>query len=108
MGTPWKEVARLGGQGARYPHILVDSHGWCLRLGANRAEDDKFYSSFPSLLEGLVEHILRRRLPNDRRAESIRELAGQVRDVLRVAAELGTEALKRGVRVRPLRLVGGS
>lgn len=108
MSARWKEVGRLGSHGARYPHILVDAHGWCLPLGANRAEDDKYYSNFTSLLEGLIEHFLRRRLSNDSRVESIRDLTREVRDALRVTREMAAEALKRGVRVRPLRLVGGS
>lgn len=55
----WHEVARLGLFSGDYPHVLVDKHGWCLRLAA---EDEKYYSSMPTLLQGLIEQLLRRRL----------------------------------------------
>jgi hypothetical protein len=55
----WNEVARLGPEPERYPHILVDKHGWCLRLGRGGG-DEKYYSSLPTLLQGLVEHVERR------------------------------------------------
>jgi len=60
MSEAWREVARLGKKGEKYPHILVDSHSWCLRLGPQGKEDDKYYSSLPNLLQGLYEHLLRR------------------------------------------------
>lgn len=60
MSEAWREVAHLGKRGEQYPHILVDSHGWCLRLGSRDKEDDKYYSSLPNLLQGLYEHFLRR------------------------------------------------
>jgi hypothetical protein len=59
MNNGWYEVARLGLFPRDYPHVLVDKHGWCLRLGP---EEDKYYSSMPTLLQGLIEHLLRRRL----------------------------------------------
>jgi hypothetical protein len=60
MSEAWREVARLGKKGEKYPHVLVDSHGWCLRLGSRDKENDKYYSSLPNLLQGLYEHLLRR------------------------------------------------
>jgi hypothetical protein len=59
MKNGWHEVARLGLFPGDYPHVLVDKHGWCLRLAA---EEEKYYSSMPTLLRGLIEHLLRRRL----------------------------------------------
>ena len=59
MKNGWNEVARLGPEPGRYPHILVDKHGWCLRLGRGSG-DEKYYSNLPSLLQGLVEHVERR------------------------------------------------
>jgi hypothetical protein len=41
MKTGWKEVARLGIQGARYPHLLVDTYGWCLRLGLTKQPEGR-------------------------------------------------------------------
>src|SRR5581483_7138721 len=58
--TGWKLVARLGMSGSGYPHLLVDRHGWCLRLGPNPKVDDKYYSRLLFLLEGLVEQGFRR------------------------------------------------
>jgi hypothetical protein len=59
MKNGWHEVARLGLFPGDYPHVLVDKHGWCLRLAA---EEEKYYSSMPTLLQGLIEQLLRRRL----------------------------------------------
>ena len=59
MKNGWHEVARLGLFPDGYPHVLVDAHGWCLRLAVNV---DRYYSSFPTLLQGLIEQVLRRRL----------------------------------------------
>jgi hypothetical protein len=88
MSKGWKEVARLGGQGARYPHLLVDDHGWCLRLGPWKRNDEKYYSNFPSLLQGLIEHFVRRRLKAVDTLKDLDALAGEVRDALRSATEL--------------------
>jgi hypothetical protein len=59
MKNGWHEVTRLGLFPGDYPHVLVDKHGWCLRLAA---EEDRYYSSMPTLLQGLIEQLLRRRL----------------------------------------------
>ena len=61
MKNGWNEVTRLGSGDGNYPHVLVDVHGWCLRLGRERGQE-KYYSSLPSLLEGLIEHLTRSRL----------------------------------------------
>jgi len=108
MSKGWHEVARLGGAGARYPHILVDSHGWCLRMGANTRQDEKYYSSFPNLLQGLVEHFARRRLAATASMGSLKDLVGEVRDAMRAALELCHEALQRGGLEEHIRHVGGS
>lgn len=96
MSKGWKEVARLGGSGARYPHILVDAHGWCLRLGANHKSDEKYYSSLPVLLHGLVEHFVRRRLAGVSAVLDLKELTSEVRDALHSALALCSEACARG------------
>lgn len=72
MGEAWREVARLGKVGHQYPHILADSRGWCLRWGPKDRTDDKYYSTLSSLLHGLAEHLLRRRVGA---GEDIRSLA---------------------------------
>ena len=56
MKTGWKLVAQLGMSGPGYPHLLVDRHGWCLRIGRGRGEE-KYYSTLPSVLQGLIEHV---------------------------------------------------
>ncbi len=95
MKIGWTEVARLGSEGPGYPHVLIDPHGWCLRLGPGVRSDDKYYSNLPSLLQGLVEHLIRRRLSG---AGSIRGLEGfteEVREAIRRAGELGSELVGR-------------
>ena len=62
MKRGWNEVARLGRTGSRYPHVLVDRHGWCLRLGASHRGDERYFATLPSLLEGVVEHCVRARM----------------------------------------------
>lgn len=96
MSKGWREVARLGGTGARYPHVLVDPHGWCLRLGPNSRSDEKYYSSLPMLLHGLVEQSARRRLLAVSEVRGIRELRREVEDVLHSALKLCNEVLERG------------
>ncbi len=72
MSEAWREVARLGKVGERYPHILADTRGWCLRWGPRESRDDKYYATLSSLLHGLAEHLLRRRVGA---GEDIRSLA---------------------------------
>ena len=89
MSEAWREVARLGKKGEKYPHVLVDSHGWCLRLGPRDKEDDKYYSSLPNLLQGLYEHLLRRQ---DREsARGILEMKNLVVRNLKEIRELGED-----------------
>ena len=92
MSTGWKLVATLGTQGAGYPHILVDKHGWCLRLGPSSRQDEKFYSNFSNLLQGLVEHFLRRRMKSSEVIESVHALVRAVEEALRRAGDLSTTA----------------
>ena len=92
MSEAWREVARLGKKGERYPHILVDSHGWCLRLGARDREDDKYYSSLPTLLQGLLEHLLRRK--DHESARIVAQMKELLVRSLKEAKELG-EGLER-------------
>jgi hypothetical protein len=92
MSTGWKLVASLGSQGPRYPQILVDNHGWCLRLGPSARHDDKYYSSFSTLLGGLVEHFLRRRLRSSDALEGFLALARAVEEAVRQVQELSTTA----------------
>lgn len=89
MSEAWREVARLGKKGEKYPHILVDSHGWCLRFVHRDGEDQKYYSSLLTLLQGLTEHLVRRK-----EHESLRAVA-EMRDLLiqnlKEAKDLGEE-----------------
>ena len=62
MKPGWKTVLRLGSEGACFPHVKVDAHGWCLRLGPDLRNDEKYYATLPALLQGWVEQALRRRL----------------------------------------------
>jgi len=88
----WKPVASLGAHGARFPEILVDNHGWCLRLGPSPRKDEKYYSSFSNLLQGLVEHVLRRRLKSGDILGGFKDLARRVEEALREAGELSRTA----------------
>lgn len=96
MSKGWREVARLGGAGARYPHVLADAHGWCLRFGRNARTDEKYYSSLPVLLQGLVGHLTRRRLLALSAPLDLAELCREVRDALHTALGLCHETLAKG------------
>lgn len=105
MSKGWHLVARLGGAGARYPHFLVDSHGWCLRLGSVPRDDDKFYSRLETILEGLVEHCVRRRLVRLETALAPQSLLVEVRDALAAARDMASTAVREAVHeasIRPL------
>lgn len=96
MSKGWHLVARLGGTAAQYPHILVDARGWCLRLGPNHKNDEKYFSSLPALLHALVEHFVRRRLAGISTVLDLKNLASEVREALRSALALCSEACARG------------
>lgn len=96
MGNEWKEVARLGDAGDRYPHILADEHGWCLRLGSRRRFDDKYYASLPCLLRGLLEHGVRRRLMGVGAVLDLHKLILEMKDALETGLSLCSETLKKG------------
>lgn len=89
MKQGWNEVARLGMHGKQYPHLLVDAHGWCLRLGSDRKRDDKYYSRLTTLLEGLIEQGVRRDLVDAGSASGILELTQAVRSALARMVRLG-------------------
>lgn len=93
MSEAWHEVARLGKKGERYPHLLVDTHGWCLRLGPRDREDEKFYSSLPTLLQGLSEHLLRRK--DEESAKGVAEMKALLIQNLKEARDLGEELESR-------------
>jgi len=98
MSEAWREVARLGKKGEKYPHILVDSHGWCLRLGPRDREDEKYFSSLPNLLQGLYEHLLRRK---DREsARAVLEMKAILIQNLKEARELGEELERKFLNLR--------
>jgi hypothetical protein len=98
MKTGWKEVARLGTEGTGYPHILVDAHGWCLRLGPSCRGDDKYFSSLPSLIQGLSEHIVRRRLWTNPEVRGLEALGEEVRRALIRASDLAKGLAKAAGR----------
>lgn len=106
MSKGWREVARLGGTGARYPHVLVDPHGWCLRLGPNSRSDEKYYSSLPMLLHGLVEQTARRRFLSLTAVLDLKDLRHEVQDVLHTALKLCQEVLERGGLEEHMRRLG--
>jgi len=107
MKTGWKLVARLGTSGPCYPHLLVDRHGWCLRLGPDPRVDDKYYSRLLFLMEGLVEQALRRDVLPLPVAAGIGELRAILRESLRSAIELGTR-LESILQETPVRLPGAN
>ena len=96
MSKGWKEVAKLGGAGSRYPHILVDSHGWCLRLGLRTRNDEKYFATLPVLLHGLVEYFIRRRMAALSSVLDMKEFVRELRDALHSALGLCHEALEKG------------
>jgi hypothetical protein len=106
MSEAWREVARLGKKGEQYPHLLVDSHGWCLRLGPRDREDEKYYSSLPTLLQGLLEHFLRRKDQDS--AGGLAELKALLIQNLKEAKELGEELERKlpNLRQRLLHAAG--
>jgi hypothetical protein len=106
MSNGWKEVARLGSTGARYPHVLVDSHGWCLRLGPKSRSDEKYFSSLPSLLQGILEHSSRRHLTQVGSLD-LPGLVREVRAALDSALTLCSEMLKNGGPEAHIRLSSG-
>jgi len=108
MSKGWREVAHLGGAGARYPHVLADARGWCLRLGPKSRTDDKFYSSLPLLLHGLVQHAVRRRLLALSASLDLQELCREVRDALHTALGLCQEVLEKGGLEEHMRRLGPS
>jgi len=97
MSEAWREVARLGKVGHQYPHILADSRGWCLRWGPKTDRDDKYFSSLSSLLHGLAEHHLRRRLGVGEDIRSLARFRELVELTLKEAAALGAEL---GIKIR--------
>jgi len=97
MSEAWREVARLGKKGEQYPHILVDSHGWCLRLGA-RDRDDKYFSSLGSLLQALPEHLVRRK--DDGSARTVLEMKDLLLQNLKEAKGLGEELERKSPNLR--------
>jgi hypothetical protein len=106
MSKGWREVARLGGTGARYPHVLADAQGWCLRLGPKSRTDEKYYSSLPLLLHGLVQHAARRRLMALSASLDLQELCREVRDALHAALGLCREVLEKGGLEEHIRRAG--
>ena len=110
MKNGWNEVARLGTAEDGYPHVLVDAHGWCLRLGRARP-DEKYYSGLPSLLQGLIEHVVRRHLRDCGTLNSATAMLAEVRAALDQAARFqGTlEAMTRQQSsIRPLEPLEGT
>jgi len=100
--TGWKLVARLGTSGPGYPHLLVDRHGWCPRLGPNPKVDDKYYSRLLFLLEGLIEQTLRRDVLAMPAATGIGELRANLKESLRSAIDLG-ERIEKVLKESPIR-----
>jgi hypothetical protein len=105
MAEAWREVARLGKVGEQYPHILADSRGWCLRWGPRESRDDKYYSTLSSLLHGLAEHLLRRRVGEGEDVRSLARFRDLVELTLKEASTLGAaldRKLSDTTRLRPL------
>jgi hypothetical protein len=99
MKTGFTLVARLGSAGDRYPHILVDTHNWVLRLGPSYRRDERYYSSLPSLFEGMVEHFLRRRV-SLAPVDGFEALAREIRAGIKDLRDLATTCLESLVKER--------
>jgi hypothetical protein len=106
MSKGWHEVARLGGAGARYPHLLVNRHGWCLRMGSKSNADDKLYSSLGSLFSGLVEHFVRRRMAGVAAILDLKACSLEIEDGISSALDLCRDACLRVGQERSIRLNG--
>jgi hypothetical protein len=106
MKTGWKEVARLGMDGALYPHVLVDPHGWCLRLGPDPRRDEKYYSGLPTLLQGIVEQGVRRSLMTAPTVIGVQELRLQVQRGLRTVVALSGSLVLGIIRQTSIRPSG--
>jgi hypothetical protein len=65
-------------------------------MGTDTRRDEKYFSSVPNLLQGLVEHYARRRLARSSPLASLEDLVSEVRDATRAALELCREALEKG------------
>lgn len=104
MAEAWREVARLGKVGHQYPHILADSRGWCLRWGPKTDRDEKYFSSLSSLLHGLAEHYLRRRLGAGEDIRTLARFRELVELTMKEAAALGAalDSKIRELRLRPV------
>jgi len=107
MSEAWREVARLGKVGHQYPHILADSRGWCLRWGPKTEKDEKYFSSLSSLLHGLAEHYLRRRLGAGEDIRTLARFRELVELTMKEASVLGA-ALDRKLQESRLRPVDAS
>jgi hypothetical protein len=107
MAEAWREVARLGKVGHQYPHILADSRGWCLRWGPKTERDEKYFSSLSSLLHGLAEHYLRRRLGAGEDIRTLARFRELVELTMKEASVLGA-ALDRKLQESRLRPVDAS
>ncbi len=108
MRTGWKEVARLGMDGARYPHVLVDPHGWCLRLGPDPRRDEKYYSGLPTLLQGAVEQGVRRSLMTTAIATGLEELRRQVQRAIQNVTAQRETLLQEIARQSPIKRLSAS
>ncbi len=89
MRSAFRTVARLGVEPGGYPWILADTRNWVLRLGPSRGEDEKYFSNLPSLLEGIVVHLLRRGLGQDGIIDGLQLLIQEYRIGMAEAHELG-------------------
>lgn len=110
MGEAWREVARLGKVGQRYPHVLADSRGWCLRWGPKTDRDEKYYSSLSTMLHGLAEHYLRRRLGAGQDIRTLARFRELVELTMKEAVALGAalDSKLRESRLRPVDASNGS
>src|SRR5262245_8099682 len=88
MKAGWTEVARVGVSNDGYPHVLVDAHGWCLRMGPGH-RGERYYSGLPTLLQGLVEHLTRHHLRDRGSLISAAAMLAEVRAALDQAARCG-------------------
>ena len=83
------------------------THGWCLRLGPKRSEDDKYYSSLSSLLGGLIEHFTRRHLAAVKVPLDLQGFSREVTAALHSGLQLCQEAVEKGGLETRQRLMQG-
>lgn len=88
MKVRMRELARLGPGKGGYPRILADSRNWILQLGPDKRRELRYYTSWTTFVNGLVEHLMRRRLGDGTLIEGLHGIVRAHRKFLAEAKDL--------------------